>query len=62
MHHLVTKAQSITPALTAISSLLETPDKAKNLQVMLFRVAGMLILLAIYVAPAHANFIRRSAD
>jgi len=48
--------------VTVIPCRLETADKAKNLEVMLFRVAGMLILLAIYVAPAHASFIRRSAD
>jgi hypothetical protein len=42
--------------------LLETPHKAKNLEVMLFPVVGMFILLVIYVAAARAIFFRGSAD
>ncbi|WP_156955137.1 hypothetical protein [Paraburkholderia caledonica] len=48
--------------LTAIPLLLETPHKAKNLEVMLFPVVGMFILLVIYVAAARAIFFRGSAD
>ena len=48
--------------LTAIPRLLETPDKAKNIEIMLFPVVGMFILLVIYVAAARAIFFRGSAD
>lgn len=48
--------------LTAIPRLLETPDKAKNIEIMLFPVVGMFILLVIYVAAARAIFLGGSAD